>query len=62
MENTNEPEHKGKTSDATLVWWAKKAKELACQMEQGGVQTLTLHRLSDGKYEFEITPEAWPNA
>lgn len=42
-------------------WWAKRASEIAEQMKQGGVGELRLRRLPTGKYEFEITPEGWPN-
>ena len=42
-------------------WWAKRASELAQQMKVGGVGELRLLRLPTGKYEFEITPEGWPN-
>jgi predicted amidophosphoribosyltransferase len=53
-------------SDATTwspeEWWAKRAADIAVLMKNTGVEELMIRRKADGKYTFEITPEAGPHS
>jgi hypothetical protein len=39
-------------------WWAERCAHIAELMKNTGVGELIIRRKSDGKYSFELTPEA----
>jgi hypothetical protein len=43
-------------------WWAKRAADISVMMRNTGVEELIIRRKADGKYTFEITPEAGPHS